>query len=158
MAFPSQLPPSTIRPRLSFAPTSMYRQPEREPRTITNADNQFRVTQNLRNGVPLSQGLPRQLSIDYMDPISPLATAMLTHQSMPPRQPQTMQGINWDLQLGPVPPIGPPSPTNMLAQQSMMQRQPTIGHANFLQKLQANRPNQLQPQRQQVTPPFNISK
>ncbi|KAG4443821.1 hypothetical protein IFR05_000721 [Cadophora sp. M221] len=164
----SQLPSvtGTARTRLPFAPSTMYNPPEPEPRTITNADNHFKFTQNLRSGVLLSQALPRKLSMQSTDPISPLATAMLTQQSMPLRQAQPLQGINRDLQPSQaqsrretMAPNGAPdpSPTDFLMQQSMMQGQPTLVHSNFFQGLHSNRLSQLQPQRQQVTPPFNLN-
>ncbi|CZS95956.1 related to ATP-dependent DNA helicase [Rhynchosporium agropyri] len=164
----SQLPPasSTGRTRLSLAPPSMYNQPEREPRMITNADNHFRFTQNLRNGVSLSQALPRQFSMQSTDPISPLATAMLTQQPMSLRQAQPAQSINWDLQLiqrparreivRPTEPLGL-SPTDILAQNCTLQRQPHSDNADIFQGLPDSRLKQLQPQKQQVTPPFNLN-
>ncbi|KAL2075798.1 hypothetical protein VTL71DRAFT_741 [Oculimacula yallundae] len=157
---------STARARLSFPLPSMYNQPEREPRTITNADNHFRFTQNLRNGVPLRQALPGQLSIQSADPISPLATAMLMQQPLSFRQAQPEQGINWDLQHGqgllrretvlPTESLGS-FVSNMSAHQSTLQRQPDFGHSTIFQGLPANRLNQLQPQKQQITPPFNLN-
>ncbi|KAH9216380.1 Sec63 Brl domain-containing protein [Leptodontidium sp. 2 PMI_412] len=152
--------------RLSFAPPTMYNQPEREPRTIINADNHFKFTQNLRNGAALSQALPKQLSMQSTDPVSPLATAMLTQQSMPLRQTQPLLGINRDLQFSQaqsrhetMAPNGAPdpSPTDFLMQQSMIHGQPTLGCGNFFPGSHSNRLSQLQPQRQQVTPPFNLN-
>jgi ATP-dependent DNA helicase HFM1/MER3 len=116
--------PSTGPTRLSIAPRGLYNQPEREPRTITNADNYFRFAQNLRQGVPLNQQPPpRPAIIQQADSISQLANAMLLPRQLPQAHPE-------------------PEPEPL----------------NFFQPLQPRFPNPLQPQKQQITPPFNLSK
>jgi len=118
--------PNTGPSRLSIAPRGLYNKPEKEPRTITNADNHFRFAQNLRQGVPLSQKPPsRPAPTQQAAPIAQLADAMLL-----PRQ---------------------------LPQLPQAHPQPEPESMNFFQPLQPRFPNPLQPQKQQITPPFNLS-
>ncbi|KAI9052221.1 hypothetical protein LZ554_003579 [Drepanopeziza brunnea f. sp. 'monogermtubi'] len=166
----SMAAPSTNRTRLTFPPRSMHSQPEPQPaselRTLSNADNHFRFAQNLRNGVALNQALSRQKNVLSGDPISPLVNAMLTQQRMPLRQ-QIEQNIHQDMpfsqghsDLDSLMSMDSNGELDhdMLMQSSMGQRQHNFGQPNFYQGLHSsNRLNQLQPQRQQATPPFNLS-
>jgi ATP-dependent DNA helicase HFM1/MER3 len=125
-SFDSPRPPlpalNTGPARLSLAPRGLYNQPDREPRTITNADNHFRFAQNLHRGVPIGQQPPaRPVVTNQTDTISQLVNAMLLPRQIP---------------------------------QANSKPQPT----NYFQPLQTRQPNPLQPQIQQITPPFNLSK
>lgn len=145
----TRLPPSTTVPgRLSLAPRNMYNQAEAEPRTISNAENHFRFTQNLRQGAPLKQFSPtdtssysfdarpqyltnrmyqNQDSLTTQSPMTRLADAMLLNKTVVPRQ----------------------------------LHRPAVDHESaaksYLKNLNSMRFNQSQPQKQQVTPPFNLS-
>jgi hypothetical protein len=121
---PSRQQMSTIPGRLSLTPRNIYNQQDREPRTITNADNHFSFAQNLRQGLSVNQAPPRLLNnMQQYSPISQLASNMLMQRQM-----------------------------------QMPILQDTPDPVNVFQGLHPNRLNPLQPQRQQVTPPFNLSK
>ncbi|PBP27947.1 meiotic helicase [Diplocarpon rosae] len=159
--------PTTNRTRLTL-PRSMYHQsntePEREPKTLCNADNHFRFAQNLQNGVPLNKATSRKNNTHSTDPVSPLVTAMLTQQRMPFYQ-QLNDSSHKDIlfrqastKFESVPSLDTACLpiTGMLIPPSMVIRQPNFGQANFLEGMRGNSLNQPQPQKQQITPPFNL--
>ncbi|CZR57128.1 related to ATP-dependent DNA helicase [Phialocephala subalpina] len=123
--------------RLSFAPRNTstqksYNQVEAQPRTLSNADNHFRFTQNLRQGMPLTQAQPRPHITQSAEPIDQLVNSMLMQEPLPQARPHFAAALQTDYGRQPEP-------------------------ANFFQGLHTSRLGQLQPQRQQVTPPFNLS-
>ncbi|KAI6709517.1 hypothetical protein JHW43_007968 [Diplocarpon mali] len=160
--------PITNRTRLSL-PRSMYNrpepQPERELRILSNADNHFRFSQNLRSGLPLIKAPSRQKNTHSTDPVSPLVTAMLMQQKIPLKQ-QSSSSLHHDILFREVsaklkgvpsldtarsPAIGMPIPPSMVTRQS------NLSQPNFLEGMHGHRLNHLQLQKQQITPPFNLS-
>ncbi|KAE8451600.1 hypothetical protein EG329_003673 [Mollisiaceae sp. DMI_Dod_QoI] len=117
--------------RLSFAPRNAHNQLVAPPRTLNNADNHFRFTQNLRQGMPLSQPAQRPHIPQSTDTIGHLVDAMLAQQPLPQSRPELTSTFRTEYTHEPE-------------------------TANFFQGLHTSRLSQLQPQRQQVTPPFNL--
>jgi hypothetical protein len=121
----------------------MYNQPEQEPRILINADNHFRFAQNLREGVPISPAPPRTNFMLHLGPT--------VQRSDPLFRPQTTsQPLDSIDQLA----------NTMLMRKSMPSVQKDAAPAKFFHGhgIQPSTVNQLQPQKQQVTPPFNLSK
>ncbi|KAK2627341.1 hypothetical protein QTJ16_003307 [Diplocarpon rosae] len=159
---------TTNRTRLPL-PRSIYHQPEiqseREPRIVSNAHNHFRFAQNFQSGMPFKKANSRQNGTHSTDPVSPLVTAMLTQQRMPFNQQLNHSSYNDIIsqqasnRFESVPSLDPACrpTTGMLIPPSMVIRQPKFGQANFLEGMHGNSLNKPQPQKRQITPPFNLS-
>ncbi len=133
--------PLTASNRISLGPRKVYNKPEQEPRILINADDHFRFAQNLRKGVPMNSATP-----NLMQHLRPTAqrNAPLFRQQI------TSQPLDSIDQLA----------NAMLMQNSMPPVQTDAAPANFFHGhgAQPRTINKLQNQRQQVTPPFNLSK
>lgn len=120
--------PSVRSTRLSLALKNISTQHENGARVLSNAENHFRFTQNLREGVPL---VPKQNNRQAVDTIGQLANAMLMQNSATGSI--TLQSI------------APPRGSELNATKFFS------GHAN-------SKLGQLQHQKQQITPPFNLGR
>jgi ATP-dependent DNA helicase HFM1/MER3 len=127
--------------RLSLAPRNIYHQSNQEPRTLSNADKHFRFAHNLREGVPVSHAPPRANNMQGLGPMRQQRNDLFS------QQPSSLQSLDRINQLS----------NAILMQKSMSPSQTKPEPANFFQGLPPNRINQLPPQRQQVTPLFNLS-
>lgn len=118
--------------RLSLPNKNVHPEPEKEMRVFSNADNHSRFAQNLREGVPFSQPPPiqRQEFVPEREAIGQLPNAMLVQN--PPYLPRLTQVMSQARLLAP-------------EMASLFGSQPN------------NRLSQLQPRKQQITPPFNLS-
>jgi hypothetical protein len=105
--------------RLTLAPWSSQHRQERGQNSVTNANQHFRFTQNLRQGLPVSCETSTTNNRQAENILDQLAT-------------------------------------NMILQKPMIQ--PSPEHSGIFRGLRDSRVNELQPQMQQVTPPFNLSK
>ncbi|KAG0648723.1 hfm1 [Hyphodiscus hymeniophilus] len=127
--FNSPRQPSTITDststRLSLVPQNLYNQQENEPTVITNADNHFRFTQNLRHGLSINRVPPPSLPITNFDD-QQQAQSPLTQLA-----------------------------NNMFSQRITSHAGPE--HPNIYKSQRLGRLSQLQPRRQEATPPFNLS-
>jgi ATP-dependent DNA helicase HFM1/MER3 len=135
--------PLTGSNRLSLAPRKMYNQPEQKPKIIINADNHFRFAQNLREGVPINPAPPRTNLMQHLRPT--------VQRSAPHFQSQaTSQPLDSIDQLA----------NAMLMRKSMPPMPTDAAPAKFFYShgIQPSTVNQLQSQKQQVTPPYNLSK
>jgi len=132
--------PPTGSNRLSFAPRNIYHQPSQEHITLSNADNHFRFAQNLRGGVPINPAPPRPNNAQLLAPREQKRNNLFSQQN----NAQSLDSID---QLA----------NAMLLQKSMPHSQTESQRANVFQGSHPPRINQLQPQRQQVTSPFNLS-
>jgi len=130
--------PFTGSSRLSLAPRKVYSEHAQEPRVLSNANNHFRYALNLREGLPIN---PASARPDRMQ-ASVQSGQQRNAFSLQPNNTQPRSGIN-DLA------------NTLLIQKSMPPSQPDP-EPNFFHAHQASRINQLQPQKQQVTPPFNL--
>lgn len=133
--------PPTGSNRLSFAPRNICHQPGQEHRTLSNVDNHFRFSQNLREGVPINPAPPRPNNAQRLAPMEQQRNNLFSQQ------------LNNAQSLDPIDQLA----NAMLLQKSMPHSQAESQRANFFQGSHPSRINQLQPQRQQVTPPFNLS-
>jgi hypothetical protein len=131
--------PVTGSNRLSLAPRNMYNQPDQEPRALINANNHFRFAQNLREGMPMNP--PRSNKMQQLGPAPPHRDGLFDKQQT---NSQSLDSID---QLA----------NAMLMKKSMPPLQTDSSAGNFFHGRQPRRVNQLQPQKQQVTPPFNLS-
>ena len=122
----------------------MYNQPDQEPRIPSNADNHFRFAQNLREGVPINPAAPPRTNLmQHSGPTTQRGIPLFQQQT-------TSQPLHSIDQLA----------NAILMQKSMPPVQMDAAPANFFHShiVQPSTVNQLQPQKQQVTPPFNLSK
>jgi ATP-dependent DNA helicase HFM1/MER3 len=134
--------PVTVSNRLSFAPRTIRNQPVQEPRTLSNSDNHFRFTQNLREGIPMNPALPRSNKMQQTGPAAPQRNGLFAQQQ---NNSQPLDSID---QLA----------NAILMQKSIPPVQAESAVDNFFHDCQPSGLNQLQPQKQQVTPPFNLCK
>ncbi|KAE9373450.1 P-loop containing nucleoside triphosphate hydrolase protein [Stipitochalara longipes BDJ] len=127
--------------RVSLAPLSIYNHPNQQPRTLSNADNHFRSAQNLREGRPINVAPLRPSQIQQPEPMPPRRTPLFPQQQTIPQPRDSIYQLA----------------NAMLMQNSMpsLQTQPTP--PNFFHHRQPSRTNQLQPKKQQITPPLNLS-
>lgn len=137
----TQPAPVPVPNRLSLAPRNRYHHSEQEPRTLNNADNHFRIAQNLRDGMPLSSAPPRSYNTQRPGPMALQRNALFSQQQT---NSQSLDSID---QLA----------NAMLMQKSLPPVQMEPAQTNDFRGLPSSRVNQLQPQLQQVTPPFNLS-
>jgi len=135
-------PPFAGSNRVSLAPRNIYNQPDQEPRTLSNADNHFRFTQNLREGAPMNPALPRPNMMQQSEPTAPQRNNLFSQRH--PNS-QSLDSIDH-------------LANAMLIQKPVPSLQTEPAPPNFFHRRHPSGINQLQPQRQQVTPPFNLSK
>jgi hypothetical protein len=135
-------PPFTGSNRVSLAPRNIYNQPDQEPRTLSNADNHFRFTQNLREGAPMNPALPRPNMMQQSEPTAPQRSTLFSQRH--PNS-QSLDSIDH-------------LANAMWIQKSVPPLQTEPAPPNFFHRRHPSGINRLQPQRQQVTPPFNLSK
>ena len=135
--------PLTGSNRLSLAPRKNYNQPEQESRILINADNHFRFAQNLREGVPINPAPPRTNLMQHLGPTVQRSAELFRPQT-------TSQPLDSIDQLA----------NAMLMRKSMPPVQADAAPAKCFHGhgIQPSTVNQLQPQIEQVTPPYNLSK
>jgi len=138
---PGPLPGSS---RLSLASRTIYNQHDQEPRMLSNADNHFRFAQNLREGRPTNPAPPRPDPMQQPGPTGVQRNPLFSQQRAISQSRDSIDQLA----------------NAMLMQNSMPMPSLQISPApaNFFHRRQPSAINQLQPQKQQVTPPFNLSK
>jgi ATP-dependent DNA helicase HFM1/MER3 len=138
----TQPAPFTGPNRISLAPRNMYNQFDQEDRALSNAENHFRFAQNLREGMPINLAPQRSSNVRSLGPMGPKRNILFSQQSTNSKSVDPIDQLA----------------NAMLIQTSVPPTQVEPETAGFFQGLHPNRINQLQSQRQQITPPFNLSK
>jgi ATP-dependent DNA helicase HFM1/MER3 len=128
--------------RISLAPRSIYNHSDREPRTLNNGNNHFGFAQNLHEGRAINPAPPKQHQLQPPGPIAPQRNPLFSQQQT---EPQPRDSID---QLA----------NAMLMQNSIPPLHTKPAPSNFFHRRQPSVINQLQPQKPQVTPPFNLSR
>jgi ATP-dependent DNA helicase HFM1/MER3 len=108
---------------------------------LSSADSHSRFAQNLREGMSMNVAPPRSNNMQQSVPTAPQRNTLFSQQQ---NNPQSLDSID---QLA----------NAMLTQNLVPTLQAEPAPPNFFHRRQPSGINQLQPQKQQVTPPFNLS-
>jgi hypothetical protein len=133
-------PPFTSSNRVSLAPQNIYNLPYQDSRMLENSGNDFRFAQHLHEGAPMTR--PPRPNIMQQSVISASQRSILFSQERSNSQP--VDSIDH-------------LANAMLTQKLAPSLQRELTPSNSFYRRQLRRINQLQPQKQQVTPPFNLS-
>jgi len=122
---------STALNRLSLAPRNIYTQHQNEPQVLNNINNHFTLPQSTRESLPFNRSITQRHNTAHPgSTIDSLANAMLMQSSVSQRGSRQ-----------PMPPV-------QYLEQDSNNLFGSVSSANL---------SQLQPQKQQITPPFNLS-